>query len=101
MSKINSTCSSCINYLESRDWCTLNRERTDETASCMEHWPFFVNKPQVLYDSDEKYLIAKNMKSFGGSFVKKLGEAILAADQVNLLKLQRAFPEYFDKYKKM
>lgn len=41
------------------------------------------------------------MISYGGSFVRALGEAARRADDDNLLKIKTAFPEYWEKYSKM
>jgi len=38
------------------------------------------------------------MKTYGGSFVKKLAELIQIADEENLDRLQKAFPATFAKY---
>jgi len=38
------------------------------------------------------------MIEHGGSFVAKLGAAALAADPVNLKKIQDAFPDYWSSY---
>lgn len=38
------------------------------------------------------------MKAHGGSFVKKLAELVLLADEENLDRLQKAFPATFAKY---
>lgn len=45
--------------------------------------------------------IAQAMHKYGGSFVQKLAEAILAADGVNRDKLVQAFPELVKRYKDM
>jgi hypothetical protein len=49
---------------------------------------------------DEKIEIIENMEKFGGSFVKALSQCILRADPSNLQKLEDAFGEYFEMYKK-
>lgn len=58
---------------------------------------------RVGVDQDLRIVIADNMKKYGGSFVQKLGEALLLADMSNNefsngFKLAQAFPEYFMKY---
>jgi predicted oxidoreductase (fatty acid repression mutant protein) len=45
--------------------------------------------------------VARTMQEYGGSFVRALGTAALAADPSNLKKLQDAFPEYWANYTKM
>jgi len=49
-------------------------------------------------DEQERYIVSTNMQEYGGSFVRKLGEAIPHADPVNLKKIKNAFPEYWKKY---
>ena len=45
--------------------------------------------------------VARTMQEYGGSFVRALGAAALAADPVNLKKLRDAFPDYWANYMKM
>lgn len=42
--------------------------------------------------------VSENMQLYGGSFVKKLGEALIHADPVNRNKIKEAFKEYWDEY---
>lgn len=42
--------------------------------------------------------IVARMRIYGGSFVKALAECIMAADPVNLKKLQDTFQEYLKQY---
>lgn len=51
-----------------------------------------------MNDHDMKLAIAHAMKQYGGSFVKALGDCVIYADDSNLSKLQKAFPEEFEKY---
>jgi len=44
--------------------------------------------------------IVDNMATYGGSFVKALAEAFYKADNINLKRLQNAFPDYWEHYKK-
>ena len=41
------------------------------------------------------------MRTYGGGFVKALAECFLRADPQNLARLERAFPEYVEEYKRM
>jgi hypothetical protein len=41
------------------------------------------------------------MELYGGSFVKKLGELILLADEDNLKRIRTAWPEYWEKYQEL
>lgn len=52
-------------------------------------------------DHDEKLDMVDSMKRFGGSFVKALAECFVLADDLNLAKLEQAFPELMKKYQKM
>ena len=45
--------------------------------------------------------VARTMQEFGGSFVRALGAAALAADTSNLKKLRDAFPDYWANYARM
>lgn len=47
---------------------------------------------------EEKLRLYENMKKYGGSFVRALGECIVRADKGNLYKLCLAFPEYIEVY---
>lgn len=50
---------------------------------------------------DEKLDMVDAMKRFGGSFVKALAECFILADDLNLAKLEQAFPEYVKQYQEM
>ena len=52
-----------------------------------------------MTDRDEVLIVAENMSEFGGSFVKLLGETLLLADDNNVERIKKAFPEYWVKYK--
>jgi hypothetical protein len=41
------------------------------------------------------------MQEYGGSFVRALGTAALAADPVNLKKIRDGWPDYWANYTKM
>lgn len=45
-----------------------------------------------------KFPLVDNMRRYGGNFVSKLAEAMVAADPTNLEKLVEAFPEIVKKY---
>ena len=47
---------------------------------------------------NDMYWTTEAMKIYGGSFVKKLAELIVIADEKNLDRLQKAFPAIFAKY---
>lgn len=47
---------------------------------------------------DQKYWIVLAMTTYGGSFVKYIGEALRRADQYNTRRLQEAFPDYMETY---
>jgi hypothetical protein len=46
----------------------------------------------------EAYKVTVAMQKFGGSFVKKLAEALLCADIHNIKKIKAAWPEYWQEY---
>ena len=48
-----------------------------------------------------KYDIAVAMKSYGGAFVSRLGEALAYADPKNAERIKTAFPEYWEEYGKL
>lgn len=48
--------------------------------------------------TDEEMDIVEAMDRFGGSFVKSLAQCFQHADRDNFIKLQNAFPEYWDEY---
>jgi hypothetical protein len=41
------------------------------------------------------------MLRYGGSFVKALAAAALAADEDNLNRIKRTWPEYWERYSRM
>ena len=45
--------------------------------------------------------VYKEMRKYGGSFVRALAEAFVYADENNLERLKTAFPEIWGKYKSM
>lgn len=45
-----------------------------------------------------KFPLIDNMRRYGGNFVSKLAEAMVAADPANFEKLVEAFPEIVKKY---
>lgn len=51
--------------------------------------------------NDEEFKIIEAMETYGGSFVKSLSQCFRHADPINFKKLKDAFPEYWEKYKKM
>lgn len=55
----------------------------------------------MTYTRTEIYNIHRAMETFGGSFVKKLAELLPLADDENLERLVKTFPEYFEQYKEM
>lgn len=48
----------------------------------------------------ERRRVARNMKAWGGGFVKALGAALSEADDNNCRRIKEAFPEYWRKYDK-
>lgn len=51
--------------------------------------------------NNEKYLVAKAMRRYGGLFVKALGEALEKADSINTAKIKDTWTEYWEKYLEM
>lgn len=49
----------------------------------------------------ENWKVAKAMQIYGGGFVKCLAECFFHADIPNFHKLKDAFPEYWEKYKRI
>lgn len=43
--------------------------------------------------------VLKAMRHFGGSFESAIGQAGLCANEANLLRLKRAFPDFFITYR--
>lgn len=46
----------------------------------------------------EKYFVIQGMRTYGGSFVKSLGDALLHADRVNSQLIKDTWPEEWKKY---
>lgn len=51
-----------------------------------------------IYNTDEKVKISENMVKYGGGFVNALGKALSKADNINSIKIFKAFPEYCKQY---
>lgn len=47
---------------------------------------------------EEKYFVSLGMRTYGGSFVKALGEALSHADSFNQGKIASTWPEFWDEY---
>lgn len=47
---------------------------------------------------DEKLTVWRNMRQYGGNFVRLLGEALIYADPDNTRRIKEAWPEYWDRY---
>lgn len=45
-----------------------------------------------------KFPLVDNMRSYGGNFLSKLADAMVAADPDNYRRLVKAFPEIIKKY---
>ena len=45
--------------------------------------------------------VVRTMVKYGGSFVRALGTAALAADQANLKKIRDGWPDYWAQYLRM
>jgi len=54
----------------------------------------------VTYTRDDILRIARNMQNYGGHFAQAIGRALVVADSDNLVRLEKAFPELFEKYLK-
>ena len=52
-------------------------------------------------NQEDLYWTEKEMKQFGGGFVKALAEAMSQADPFNIQRIQDAFPEYMSQYFQM
>lgn len=50
---------------------------------------------------DEAIYTAQAMVRYGGSFVEALGKALFHADMENTVKIKQAFPEYWERYKRL
>lgn len=52
-------------------------------------------------EHDERLRVAEAMQTYGGSFVKSLGVALLHADRENTRRVKQTWPEYWQKYLNM
>lgn len=50
-----------------------------------------------MKDSD----VIRTMMEYGGSFVRKLGAAAIAADSENIAKIKATWPDYWAQYSRM
>ena len=46
----------------------------------------------------QKFTLCANMRQYGGNFVSKLADAMVAADPANFKILVEAFPQIVEKY---
>jgi len=49
-------------------------------------------------NEDEKYYVQTGMETYGGSFVKALGQCVARADPQNLAKIKETWPKYWEEY---
>ena len=49
-------------------------------------------------NKDESYIVSKNMRQHGGSFVHHIGCALQIADKENKETIKKAFPQYWKHY---
>ena len=78
-----------------------NSQRTDvkrAMKAVLETWES--EDTTLQYTRDEILKITDNMQRHGGGFVQRLAPAIAKSDAENQRRLERAFPELFDKYLK-
>lgn len=55
---------------------------------------------RLIITRDEKITAANNMIQYGGSFMKALGETLIKADDLNVIKIYSMWKEDIDKYLK-
>lgn len=48
--------------------------------------------------NDHELVVVEAMQKYGDSFVKALAMAFYMADHNNLIRLKKAFPEYWNEY---
>ena len=48
--------------------------------------------------NQEKFPLVENMRRYGGNFMSRLADAMVAADPANFRRLCEAFPEVVEKY---
>jgi hypothetical protein len=46
----------------------------------------------------DKFRLVENMRKYGGNFVEKLADALIAADPKNAKRIMEAFPDIVEKY---
>lgn len=58
--------------------------------------------PETYVDVDqtikESYIVSSKAEDFGGSFERNLAKAIRFADTDNLMRIRKAFPEFWNKW---
>jgi len=52
-------------------------------------------------EHDEDVKVINAMRKYGGSFIKSLAETCIYADETNFERIKKAFPDYWEDYKKM
>jgi len=53
---------------------------------------------QLILIKEEKIRLIANMERYGGNFISRLAQAMIAADPENFQRLCNAFPEIVKKY---
>lgn len=52
-------------------------------------------------DKHEAYIVSENLIRFGGEFEYHLGCALMCADDENIFKIKKTWPEIWEKYKNL
>jgi hypothetical protein len=60
-------------------------------------WP----EPETFNGYSEAFAIGQAMRTYGGSFVSHLGQALQYADSENQAKIRTTWPEYWQRYLEM
>lgn len=55
----------------------------------------------VILAPKEKFQLVDNMRRYGGNFVSKLADALVAADPENAQRICDAFPDVVERYREL
>ena len=82
-------------------WFFITLDR--EVLGCDDEWAEEIKRKEVkkVATLDEDKNMYKAMQLYGGGFIKSLAELLTHADNDNYQRLEKAFPEYFEKYRGM
>jgi hypothetical protein len=92
-------------YLLDGQTCLISRPGAFDGVSRSNYNPRRVLPEQAVQPAPkdqgrtvDKFELVENMRKYGGNFVEKLADALIAADPKNAKRIMEAFPDIVEKY---